>query len=182
MTLDPAWIAAALEEIAATPKAQLKGKRLEDLVRTIFEAVPGLKFEGSNLKNEYGTEEIDLLFWNDSVLDGVYFLDCPLIIECKSSGKPVSGRDVRYFATSLKDKGRRSGVLVALNGIRGDEASISAGYFHLTAALGDGVTILILTADHLRSFKSGADVVAALRKALTELVKRQVLASESKKD
>ncbi|WP_161491838.1 hypothetical protein [Bradyrhizobium centrolobii] len=42
--------AEALEEVAATSKADLKSKRLEDLVRTIFEAVPGLKFEGSNLK------------------------------------------------------------------------------------------------------------------------------------
>ncbi len=106
MTLDPAWIAAEIEKIAATPKAQLKGKRLEDLVRTIFKAVPELKFEDSNVKNEYGTEEIDLLFWNDSVLNGAYFLDCPLIINCKSLGKPVAGRHVRYFATSLKDKGQ----------------------------------------------------------------------------
>jgi hypothetical protein len=179
MTLDPVWIAAELDAIEATTKAQPKGKRLETLVKTIFEAVPGLSFEGSNLLNEYGTEEIDVIFWNDNLREGLHFLDCPLIIECKSSGKPVGGRDVRYFATSLKDKGRRYGVLVALNGITGDEDNISAGYFHLTAAMGDGVTVLILTADDLLKFTCGAEVVAALRRVLTHMVIRQVRQSES---
>lgn len=177
MTLDPEWIADEIANIADTSVAQTKGKRLEDLVRKIFETVAGLKFEGSNLVNAYGTEEIDLYFWNDRVVDGLHFLDCPLIIECKSSGQPVSGRDVRYFANTLKDKGRRSGILVALNGITGDETSITAGYFHLTAAMGDGVTVLILTAAHLCVLTSGADVVAALRKAMLEQVKGQVLAA-----
>jgi hypothetical protein len=179
MTLDPTWIADEIKTIEAITKAQPKGKRMEDLVKTIFEAVPGLSFEGSNLKNEYGTEEIDLIFWNDNLLEGLHFLDCPLIVECKSSGKPVAGRDVRYFATSLRDKGRRYGVLVALNGITGDEDNLSAGYFHLTAAMGDGVTVLILTADDLVKLASGADVVAALRRVLTHMVVRQVRQSEA---
>ena len=180
MTLSPAWIAAELEGIAAETKSHLKGKRLEELMQVVFEDVPGLTFEGSNLTNGFGTEEIDLYFWNDSVRDGLHFLDCPLIVECKSSGNPVSGRDVRYFATSLKDKGRRSGILIALNGITGDEEDVTAGYFHLTAALGDGVTVLILTAAHLVSYSSGTDVVADLRKALLALVRSQVLSDEVK--
>ncbi|VXB65757.1 hypothetical protein [Brevundimonas sp. G8] len=177
MTLDPDWIAAELKAIAETPEAQPKGARLEALMRTIFEAVPGLVFEGSNIKNSYGTEEIDILYWNEAPRDGLHFLDCPLIVECKSSGHPVPGRDVRYFATLLKDKSRRNGILIALNGVTGDKDFPSAAFFHLTAAMIDGVTVLVITGDDLRKLTSGNDLVRALRVAMTEMVKRQVLSS-----
>lgn len=183
MTLDSAWIAAELSAIDALErKSQEKGKRLETLVSTIFLRVAGLQYEGTNLKNFYRTEEIDLLFWNDRERDGVHFLDCPLIVECKSSATPLAGRDLRYFATTLQDKGRTSGVLVALAGLAGNEEGASAGYYHMTAALGQGTNVLLVTRADLLALTSGADLVALLKRRLLSLVKMQILEAATAAD
>lgn len=176
MTLDTAWIKAELAAIdALVDKQQEKGKRLETLMTAIFSSIDGLRFEGSNTLNFYKTEEIDLMFWNDRERLGVHFLDCPLIVECKSSKTPLSGRDLRYFATTLRDKGRCSGVVVALAGVAGKPEESTAGFFHMTAALMDGVTLLVVTEEDLLAIGSGADLVALLQKRLIEVVKSQVL-------
>lgn len=51
--------------------------------------------------------------------DGLYFLDVPLLIEGKSSSNPVDGRDFEPFATTVKHRGRRDEILVALGGVTG---------------------------------------------------------------
>lgn len=174
MTLDPDWIAAELKVIEETVESQPKGAKLEALMRTIFGAVPGLVFEDSNVKNAFGTQEIDILYWNEQPREGLHFLDPLLIVECKSSGQAVPGHQVRYFATTLKDKARRNGVLVALNGVTGDADFQTAAFFHLTAAMFDGIMVLVITGDDLRKLTSGDDLVRALRLAMTDLVKRQL--------
>jgi hypothetical protein len=113
MTLDAAWIRAELAAIRASKRPEIKGPRLETLIRTIFLAIPGMDLEDIDVKSAYLTEEIDIYFWNDREREGLHFLDCPLLVECKGWSKPVSGRELRYFATTLKDKGRVSGVFVA---------------------------------------------------------------------
>ena len=176
MSLNTAWVVAELSAIDALGhKPQEKGKRLELLVTAIFSLVPGLEYEGTNPLNLYLTEELDLLYWNDRERDGVHFLDCPLIVECKSSKTALSGRDLRYFATTLRDKGRTSGVLVALAGIAGNEKATTAGYYHMSAALHEGVNILVVTREDLLALTSGVDLVALLRRRLLSLVRSQVL-------
>lgn len=176
MTLDPAWVSSELSVIDSLgDKPHDKGRRLEALISEIFSLVSGLEYDGADLLNFYRTEEIDLLFWNDRERDGVHFLDCPLIIECKSSSTPLSGRDLRYFATTLADKGRRSGVLVALGGIAGSESAASAGFYHMTAALGGGVTILVVTRDDLLALTAISGLVALLKRRLLALTRSQIL-------
>lgn len=176
MTLDPTWIAGELKAIDGLGgKPQEKGKRLETLMATIFSDVDGLSLELANSKNFYQTEEIDLLFWNDRERNGLHFLDCPLIVECKSSKDALSGRDLRYFATALGDKARSNGILVALSGVAGNEKASTAGFYHMTAALTNGVSVLLVTRADLLSLKSGADLVALLRRRLLALVSSQIL-------
>lgn len=176
MTLDPKWIASELAAIdGLSAKPQEKGNRLEMLIKTIFSDVEGLQFEVSNVLNFYQTEEIDLLFWNDRERRGLHFLDCPLIVECKNSKDALSGRDLRYFADTLRDKGRSSGVLVAISGVAGNKKFARAGFYHMTVALTQGVNILLVTREDLLSLTSGADLVMLLRRRLLSLVSSQVL-------
>ena len=176
MTLNPVWISNELDAIDLLGGRPLeKGQRLEALISAIFSLVSGLEFDSADRLNFYRTEEIDLLFWNDRERDGVHFLDCPLIIECKSSNTPLAGRDLRYFATTLADKGRRSGILVALGGIAGNEESASAGFYHMTAALGGGVTILVVTREDLLALTTVLDLVALLKRRLLALTRSQIL-------
>lgn len=172
-------IRAELATIRETSESRLKGQRLETLVARLFRGLPGVTLEDQDVESSYETEEIDLYFWNERQRDGLHFLDCPLIVECKAWSRPVSGRELRSFATLLRHKGRRSGVLVALQGITGDAATRTAGFFHLASAMAGGQTVLVLTGADLEAISQPVDLMRLLRRRMLDQVRGQVLAIES---
>ncbi len=172
--IDRSRIRAELRKIGRTRKAATKGKLVEGLVGYVFSCVPGLSLDDTNIVNVYQSEEIDLIFWNDQALDGVRFLDCPLIIECKGWSGPVSGRALRYFASLLRDRGRRNGIFVALNGITGDAADLTAAFYHSAAAQIEGVQVFVVTGEELSTFIHSSDLVRSLKLKMLEQTKRQI--------
>lgn len=96
-------------------------------------------------------------------------------MECESSKSAQSGRDLRYFATTLADKGRSSDILVALSGVAGEETAATAGFSHMTAALTQGVSVLLATREDLLSLTSVVGLGALLKRRLLSLVTSQVL-------
>ena len=123
---------------------------------------------------------MDLYFFNTREREGLHFLDCPLIVECKGWTDPVDGREIRYFADLLKDKGRRDGIFVALNGITGDPRTVSAGFYHVTTALAGGQLVLVLTGDDLINFGDPRALVALLQRRMLDQVKGQILSITAK--
>jgi hypothetical protein len=172
------WIRAELTAIQGTRESEAKGQRLEALLARVLCSVRGMTLEDQDVENAYDTEEIDLYFWNELAQDGLHFLDCPLIVECKAWSRPVSGNDLRAFATLLRDKGRSNGIFVALEGITGDAVQRSAGFFHLASAMADGQTVLVVTGADLETIDSPADLIQLLRRRLLDQVRGQVLAIE----
>lgn len=172
--IDTARVRAELTKVRRTKKAAAKGKLVETLVGYVFGCVPGLSLDDANVINVYQSDEIDLIFWNDQEADGVRFLDCPLIVECKGWSGPVPGRELRYFASVLKDRGRRNGIFVALNGITGDEADLTAAFYHSAAAQIEGVQVFVVTGAELSTLVDSADLVGLLKRKLLELTKRQI--------
>jgi len=171
-------IRAELRAIRGTRESKAKGQRLEAFLARVLCSVRGMTLEEQDVESAYETEEIDLYFWNDRARDGLHFLDCPLIVECKAWSGPVAGRELRTFATLLRDKGRSSGVFFALEGITGDALQRSAGFFHLAAAMAGGQTDLVITGNDLETIESSADLVRLLRRRMLDQVRRQVLAIE----
>jgi hypothetical protein len=153
----PVDLRPALDAIAAERNSERKGRLLETMIADLFASIPGLSLDGEDIVNAFKSEEIDLIFWNDQHDQGFRFLDCPLIVECKGWSRPVVGREVRYFATELKDKGRRNGIFVALNGITGDEQNLTAAFFHVAAATIEGVQVLVLTGEELAALQRIVD-------------------------
>jgi hypothetical protein len=118
---------------------------------------------------------MDLYFWNIRGRDGLHFLDCPLIIECKGWSRAISGRELRQFATLLRDRGRQSGIFVALSGITGSSQATTAGFYHLTAALAGGQLVLVVTGEDLASACDPPSLITLLQRRMLDLVKGQVL-------
>lgn len=146
----------------------------------VFSGVPGLSLEDQDVQSNYRTEEIDLYFWNARVPGGLHFLDCPLIVECKGWSEPLPGRELRNFATLLRDRGRTNGVLVAIQGITGDAAERSAGFFHVAAAMAGGQTVLVITGADLAALQDPGEVVRLLRRRMLDQVRGQTLALEGR--
>lgn len=163
-----------LSRIRRTRRAATKGKLLEALVGYVFCCVPGLELDEANIINTYRSEEIDLVFWNDQKSDGVRFLDCPLIVECKGWSAPVSGRELRYFASLLKDRGRRNGIFLALSGVTGDANGPTAAFYHSAVALAEGVQVLVITGAELEGLTHSSDLIGLLKHKMLELTKRQI--------
>lgn len=144
-------------------------------MRRIFCEIPGISIEGQDVNNAFGTQEMDLFFWNTRERDGLHFLDCPLIVECKGWSRKVSGRELRQFATLLRDRGRRSGIFIALHGITGNSQATTAGFYHLTTALTDGQLVLVITGKDLANASHPSNLIALLQRRMLDLVKGQVL-------
>ena len=174
--IDTARVRAELAKIRRTKNAATKGRQVEALVAYVFGCIPGLSLDDTNVVNVYPSEEIDLIFWNDQETEGVRFLGCPIIVECKEWSDPLSGREMRYFASLLKDRGRRNGILVALNAITGSEADLTAGFYHSAAAQIKGVQVFAVTDAELSTLVHSADLVGLLKRKLLELTKRQIQA------
>jgi hypothetical protein len=171
-------ICAELTAIRRSRGSRQKGQRLEALIARVIGSVPGMALEDQDVESAYETEEIDLYFWNERRREGLHFLDCPLIVECKAWSRPVSGRELRTFATLLRDKGRSSGIFVAVEGMTGDAAERSAGFFHLASAMAGGQTVLVITGADLEAVNTPADLVRLLRRRMLDQVRGQVLAIE----
>jgi hypothetical protein len=177
--IDEEWVRSELAIIRREHRPVPKGRRLESLIRQIFCQIPGLSLEDQDVVSAYKTQEMDLYFFNARERDGLHFLDCPLIVECKGWTDGVDGRELRYFADLLKDKGRRDGIFVALNGITGDPEIISAGFYHVATALAGGQLVLVVTGDDLANACDTGGLVTLLRRRMIDQVKGQVLAISS---
>jgi hypothetical protein len=170
----PVNLRPALDAVAAETDSQRKGRLLETMIAELFAMIPGLELDGEDVVNAFQSEEVDLIFWNDQHEQGFRFLDCPLVIECKGWSRPVAGREVRYFATELKDKGRRNGIFVALKGITGDEQNLTAAFFHVAAAMIEGVQVLVVTGEELAGLEHAEDLISLFRKKLLGMTRQQI--------
>ena len=174
----PVDLGPELDDLAAERDGYEKGRRLEQMIGRLFGAIPGVTLEDQDVVNAFGSEEIDLIFWNEQHESGLRFLDCPLIVECKGWSRPVAGREVRYFATELKDKARRNGVFVALNGITGDEQDLTAAFFHVAAAMIEGVQVLVLTGEELAGLRHSEDLIPIFKRKLLGMTRQQIRAAK----
>lgn len=174
----PVDLGPRLAAVAAERDGQRKGRLLEQVIGGLLSLLPGLTLEGEDVVNAFGSEEIDLIFWNEQLEAGLRFLDCPLIVECKGWSRPVAGREVRYFATELKDKGRRNGVFVALNGITGDDQNLTAAFFHVAAAMIEGVQVLVLTGEELAALNHAEELVPIFKRKLLGMTRQQIRAAK----
>jgi hypothetical protein len=173
---DSEWVRAELAAIAQTRGAVAKGRRLERLIRLIFGRIPGLILDDQDVVSAYRTQEMDLYFFNRREPNGLHFLDCPLIVECKGWTGPVDGRELRYFADLLRDRGRRDGIFIALHGITGRPDNLTAGFYHVATALASGQLVLVITGEDLRKACGPAGLVALLQRRMLDQVKSQILA------
>ena len=176
--IDTEWVQTELAAIGQAHEAITKGKRLERLVTLIFGRNPGLILEDQDVVSSYRTQEIDLYYFNRRDPNGLHFLDCPLIVECKGWSGPVDGREIRYFADLLRDRGRRDGIFIALNGITGRPDTPTAGFYHVATALASGQLVLVVTGEDLRKACRPADLVTLSQRRMLDHVKSQILAVE----
>lgn len=137
-----------------------KGQAYEALAAYLFESVPGCRVE-RNVLNEFRTEQIDVAVGNDRLPDGLPCLPNVMLVECKDWSRAVDSSTVGYFINILAGRGVELGVLIAANGITGQQDIINAAALGYAAAP-RGIKVVVLTTNDLRSLTGTLDFIELL--------------------
>jgi hypothetical protein len=157
-------VAELLRDLPSATTNEAKGRVLEDLVATIFDAAPGLVI--ASRRYDLGDQEIDLVIRNH--VDDPFWtaLQSPLIlVECKNWSSPVGASELRDFETKLRDHPvARLGVFVAINGFSEEAAAV------LQRAGRERYRLTLLTRADLASLiKEQLDVIEWLTRSISSL-------------
>ena len=152
---------------AKTTKA--KGTLFEDLVCYLFERVPGITVSKRDILNPYHSEEIDISFWNEKVAGGFNFLPNTFLVEAKNWSVPAGAQEIAHFTAKLEERDMAYGFFVALNGISGSKAGITAARDKVRLALIKKIRIIVIKKSDIQAFRDGKDIVAFVKASLCEL-------------
>lgn len=156
-----------------------RGRALEDMICYIFSRVPGITISRRNRLNAFSTEEVDVAFWNEKSVRGLYFLPHIILVECKNWSNPVGSTEVAYLSKRLENRGADHGVLVAVNGITGDSQQLTGAHYELAMALSRGIYILVITRDEIESLTHSGTLVNLLKEKLCDLAIMGTVSSPS---
>jgi len=145
---------------------QIKGKAFEDLACYLFEIVPGVSIALRNQMNAYNNEEIDVAIWNDRSRRGFDFLPNVILIECKNWSKPVSSIEVNWFCQKVASRGLDFGILIANNGITGDNNDLNAAHNTIAYHLMQRRRIIVITRQEINDFNDTADLIHLIKEKI----------------
>jgi hypothetical protein len=165
---------ARLEAAHRAPTAHERGERYAELIRTVFESIPGVPRTRTKVLNFAGSQEIDIGFWNDGLLEGLAFLRTDIVlIECKNWTERVSSAEVAWFDTKIRQRNLNLGIIFAVQGVTGDPGERSAAQHIIAQALAEGRRLLVVTSDDLASLRSARDMIELLKDKLLDLHMKQ---------
>jgi hypothetical protein len=165
MTIDSDGILKHQAAIAAAPSTYHQGRAHEALTVYLFQSIPGCRVE-ANVMNEFRTEEVDVAVGNEGIAGGLPGLANVILVECKDWSRPVDSQAVSYFINKLANRSVELGILIATNGITGQEDrrhSVALGI----GAIARGIKLIVITAEDIAKLTGTTDLV--------ELVQRRYL-------
>lgn len=142
---------------------QIKGKAFEDLACYLFETVPGVSIALRNQMNAFNNEEIDVAIWNDKLRNGLDFLPNVFLIECKNWNSPVSSIEVNWFCQKVASRGLDFGILIANNGITGNENDLNAAHNTISYHLMQKRRIIVITREEINNFNDTKDLAHLIK-------------------
>ncbi len=147
----------------------VKGKAFEDLICYLFSKIPGISVTRRNTLNQFGSEEIDVAFWNRPNPNGLYFLQNIILVECKNWSQPLGSAEVGWFDTKLRRRAQPFGILIAANGITGNAADRTAAHDVISAALAEGRQFVVITRHEIENLTLSIQIVELIQNKLCEL-------------
>lgn len=166
-----------LFESDTAPNNDVKGDKLEELVKYLFDRVPGVNFYQKNVLDGVRAHELDVVFTNDKRTSDLYFLDFAIITECKNTANRLGSDGVGWFVRKLQDRGSSTGILISLSGITGVADGISNAHSEVLSALTrDRISILLLNRQEIESLRTTVDLVNILQDKILKLTLQRIIA------
>jgi restriction endonuclease len=166
-----------LRESDDAGKNDLKGAKLEELVRYLFCKIPHVKHYESNIVDQARAHEMDVVFLNDTRHSELYFLGTSEIItECKNTADRVSSAEVGWFVRKLQNSAASCGILIALSGITGEADGTSNAHDEiLNAFTRDRIQILVIRRDDILAFRTTSDLAELLQRKIMLLRMQRII-------
>ncbi len=172
-TLDVAKLADYVEcckEIGLSTTEQ--GMRLQNLATWLLAHIRGFVVQSSNEWSASGSQEIDLIIWNEQDPAGFPSFGDTVFVECKNTVDPVAARDVAWFDWKMRLANATHGILVSRSGITGDPQSRTAANDIVSLANKEGRRILVVDLSQVEVLTDGTDLRQLLIRAVMSTVTR----------
>ena len=144
-----------------------RGSTLEDFVQHVFENVPSVALFARDIKDESGSQEVDLVFSHYHFQSNFPLTDVTVIVECKNERRRTSAAQIREFGSKLRSRGLNIGILVTMAGLSGRRGT--AGHSAVRDELMVGASIIVVGAQELGDLTSSSDLAELLTRRLLEL-------------
>lgn len=153
-----AYDAAKIQQLLAlgadkslTTKA--RGDALEDLFCYLLEELPGVRTR-RNAIDFFKSSEIDIAVVNGKAAQWLCAFPYLFLIECKNWDKPVDSATVGAFKNKLDNRSIELGIIVATNGITGDEHERKSAHHIIDMAQAANRRILVITLEQLEAIRT----------------------------
>lgn len=166
MDQDPVYIAEiehAWAHSDAAESANERGEILEELVKYIFERLPGFSHWKSRHLTNDGSAEFDVCFHNDIRLSPFPFAEPAMVVECKNTGRRIDSAGVRNFIAKLEDVQVSWAFLVAAQGITGSGQRNTRAHAAIQTARTRKVNLLVITRAEVEALQSSEHFAALVR-------------------
>ncbi|MGW3957611.1 restriction endonuclease [Streptomyces sp. NPDC004752] len=130
-----------------------RGDALESLFRYLLEEIPGV-LTRSNGIDPFRGSEIDISVANAQTAMWMKVVPSLFLVECKNWDNPVDAKAVGAFILKLREKGVSMGIMVAANGITGDQNELTAAYMKINMAQQEGQRVIVVTLDDIVALKN----------------------------
>ena len=171
------YIRKLLMESDTAENSDIKGDKLEELIKYLFDKIPGVTFYQKNVLDGFRAHELDVVFKNDQRRSDLYFLDFVIITECKNIANRLGSSEVGWFVRKLQDRGASNGILISLSGITGVGDGISNAHSEvLTALTRDKISVLLLDREEIEILRTTGELVDLLQNKILKLtIQRTIL-------
>jgi len=133
--------------------------------------IPGVRLEDRDFIAAGGSEELDVVFWNDRLPSALHFLPNVLLFECKNWNHPVDSAAVSFFLEKLRARHLEYGFLIAANGITGDENELTAAHNHVNRFFTrDRCGLLIFDRQEIQALQNTTQLIRLIQHKIALLV------------
>jgi hypothetical protein len=132
----------------------VKGRLLEQVISQILGLVPDLYTVSTRIDD--GIQEIDIYVRNHNRKYVWADFNGMIFVECKNWSSAVSSDEIMKFSQKLDNKGLKSGIFVAMNGITGRNLGGAKG--QLILLLQKGIKIIVIEGRDIEDILNCMDV------------------------
>jgi hypothetical protein len=121
----------------------------------------------------HGSEEIDLVFWNDRRAEGLHFLPNVLLFECKNWAAAVGSASVVAFINKVRSRHLEYGLLIASNGVTGNAEDLNYAHQQIhNALIADNVKVVVIDRAEISVLASSQQLLALIQQKIARIILR----------